>query len=164
MNYEEKKTDNCDLSIIDNIIDSPTILIVGESSFYRLLSERILELSELNGSIALTPVIISKTKMILNTLPFKYLKYLKIDNGIYATSYGTITIEWRPNDDNVLSIEIGQNTSNFYAIINDEIIKPESNNEIQSIYCAKMEYILQKMCTFYYAAPHQTSFLGDNWN
>jgi hypothetical protein len=56
--------------------------------------------------------IVYKTFMFLQNLPWKFKELLNEDN-IFPNPNGTITIEWR-NEDQVISIEIGNPRSNYY--------------------------------------------------
>jgi hypothetical protein len=73
--------------------------------------------------------IIRRSEEVISKIPYEYLKLLNIQEGILLNSHGTITIEWRI-DNNVISIEIGLTTMNWYAMIDNEIYKTENLIEI----------------------------------
>ena len=121
------------------------------------IDQRIREISNTihssgNGdNIAITPQIMSRTEIFLRSLPVYFLNSLNCDeDAIYPTSYGTMTIEWRPNEDNVVSVEIGNTTFNFYAIIDGKTIKSDPSDENSVTLTSKLESTLQKILALYY--------------
>ena len=78
--------------------------------------------------------ILKKAEGFLKQLPKKYSELLDEDN-IYPNPHGTITVEWRDTNKNVISIEFGLNKTSYYSIINN--VK-DSENTVVSVYPNKL--------------------------
>lgn len=78
------------------------------------------------GSFAPHVKTITRTKNFLRQLDYKYLSALDPDNGIILNSHGTISVEWFVDDHNLVSVEIGSASHNFFAFINGT---PFTSNE-----------------------------------
>lgn len=74
---------------------------------------------------------IKNVESFLKKLPGTYLNILD-EEYIYPNPNGTISIEWRRNDD-VISIEFGEQTANFFSIIKSKISFEESISNIDDV-------------------------------
>ncbi len=68
------------------------------------------------GAITPTTFIIKKTEDFINDLPISFRQKLDVEY-IFPNPNGTLTVEWRSGK-NVVSIEFGESSANFYSIIN----------------------------------------------
>jgi hypothetical protein len=82
------------------------------------------------GAIAPLPLIINKTEVFLRTLP-TYITDSLNENGIYPNPNGTITVEWEKNN-NLVSVELGLNTANYFTRINSEYGGEEGLDSIET--------------------------------
>ena len=95
---------------------------LNDSFSHLLFGERMREISALNsdwdgyGAIKPFESILIKTKAFIKILPNRFRENLDCEY-IFPNPNGTVSIEWRDKK-NVVSIEIGLSSSNFYSIIN----------------------------------------------
>lgn len=81
------------------------------------------------GAISPTEIVIKNVKSLLSALPNQFIANLTEDN-IYPNPNGTITIEWaNEEDENIVSIEVGEEYSTFYSKIENKPLY--TNNNIQ---------------------------------
>lgn len=96
-----------------------------------------------NGAIAPLTPIINKTEIFLRSLP-TYITDLLNENSIYPNPNGTITVEWEKNN-NLVSVELGLKTSNYFARINSEYVGEESIVDIETVIPSKLIQSIQKV-------------------
>jgi hypothetical protein len=120
-----------------NELDKAKTISLNPSYFIQLnFGERLATIKKLEldwdgyGAVPPSDNIVSKVLSFLNILPKSFAEYLDTEY-IYPNPNGTITIEWR-HQKNVVSIEFGEKTANFYSIINQEISGENNITDITS--------------------------------
>jgi hypothetical protein len=94
-------------------------------------------------AIAPLPFIINKTEVFLRALP-TYITDMLHENSIYPNPNGTITVEWEKNN-NLVSVELGLNTANYFTRINSEYVGEEGLDSIEIKIPSKLIQSIQKV-------------------
>ncbi|MDI9365648.1 MAG: hypothetical protein QM541_11905 [Flavobacterium sp.] len=68
------------------------------------------------GAIPPSSIVISNTTAFLEILPSAFRENLDAES-IMPNPNGTITVEWRKDNDDVISVEIGKSVANYYVMI-----------------------------------------------
>ena len=114
--YEFKKlTQN-----LFQIINKPLYEVITQISFLN---------NNWDGYNALAPseLVIKNLELQIVNLPNKFVENIDEDN-VYPNPNGTITLEWKNNDGEIASIEIGEKTASFYANIKGQKLFTKTSN------------------------------------
>lgn len=95
------------------------------------------------GAICPLEDVLQNLEKLFSILPNKFKEFLEED-AILPNPNGTVTLEWRKADD-VVSVEIGKDLSNFYAIVADKIYTEDHIPNICSILPTPLANALSEM-------------------
>ena len=118
-------------------------IMIFNPSKYLIMTRKI---EDRLNSLDAEALIIARALEVLKTIPEKYLIQLDINEGILLNLHGTISIEWRPYENSVISIEIGRTGLNGYSIIRSKVVfSSYENNECSSFYLKSLDPIFHKL-------------------